>query len=72
MRRRCGKRNGLIGRVSFLNDDGIAACGFLGIFMIRKVLGSLQEVSRDSTKPTKMITEQENKFWKDCKNVILS
>ena len=55
----------------------MAACGFLGIFMIQKVLGSLSEVSRDSTKvsrdltkPTKMIAEQENNFWKNCKKVI--
>ena len=26
----------------------------------------LSEVSRDSTKPTKMIAEQENNYWKDC------
>ena len=47
-----------------LNDEGMAACGFLGIFMTWKVVGSLSEVSRDSTKPTKMIAEQENNFWK--------
>ena len=34
--------------------------------MTRKVLGSLSEVSRDRTKPTKTIAEQENNFWKDC------
>ena len=45
----------------------MAACGFLGILMTRKVLGSFSEVSLDSsTKPPKMITEQENNFWKDC------
>ena len=38
----------------------------LGMFITRKVLGKLAEVSRDSTKPTKMIAEQENNFWKDC------
>ena len=50
-----------------LNDDGMAACGFLGIFMIdMEVLDTLSENSRDSTtEPTKMIAEQENKFWKD-------
>ena len=49
-----------------LNDDGMAAYGFLGIFMTRNMLGSLSEVSRDSTKPTKMIKEQENNIWKHC------
>ena len=43
-------------------DDGIVACGILGIFMTRKVLGSLSKVSCGSTKPTKMIAEQENNF----------
>ena len=49
-----------------LNDDGMAACNFLGIFITRKVLGSLSEVSRDSTTLTKTIAEQENDFWKEC------
>ena len=35
--------------------------------MTGKVLGSLSEVSRDSTKPIKMIAVQGNDFWKDCK-----
>ena len=35
--------------------------------MTRKVLVSLSDVSGDSTEPTKMIAEQENYFWKDCK-----
>ena len=43
----------------------LAACG-LEIFMTRKVLGSLSEVSHDSAKPMKMIAKQENNFWKDC------
>ena len=51
--------------IAVLYDDGMAACGFLGISMTRKVLGSLSEVSRDATKPTKMIAELENNFWKD-------
>ena len=51
---------------SILNDDGIDACGLLGLFMTRKVAGSLSEVSRDPTKPVKMIAEQENSFWIDC------
>ena len=38
--------------------------------MTRKVAGSLSEVSRDSTKPTKMIAEQENNFGKTEKNFI--
>ena len=29
---------------SMLNDDSMAALGFLGIFMTRKVLGSLSEI----------------------------
>ena len=49
-----------------LNNDGMAACGFLGIFMTRKVQGLFLEVSSDSTKPKKMITEQENNFQKYC------
>ena len=28
-------------------------------------MGSLSEISRDSTKPTKMIAWQENNFWED-------
>ena len=44
-----------------LNDDDMAACG-----LTRKVLCSLSGVSRDSTKQTKMIAQQENNFWKDC------
>ena len=35
--------------------------------MTPEVLSSLSDVSSDSTKPTKMIAKQENKFWKDCK-----
>ena len=50
---------------SMLNDDGMAACG-LGIFMTRKVLDSLSDVLRDSTKSTQKIAEQKNNFWKDC------
>ena len=61
-----GRQNGIIDRTSVLNDDSMAVCGFLGIFMARKVLGSLSEASFDSTRPTKMIAEQENDFWKDC------
>ena len=60
-RRRCGRRNGLIARSSVLNDDGVAACGVLRIFMARKAVFSLSAVSRDSAKPTKVIAEQENK-----------
>ena len=41
-----------------LNDDGIAGCGFLEIFMTRKVLVLLSGVSRDSTKPTKVIASR--------------
>ena len=45
-----------------LNDDGMAACGFLGIFMTPKVPGSLSEVSHDSIKPSKIIAEEESNF----------
>ena len=37
-------RNGVIGRTPMLNNDSMAASGFLGTFMTRKVLGSLLEV----------------------------
>ena len=40
--------------------------------MTRKVLGSHSEVSRDSTKPTKMIAEQENNVWRDCEKLYFS
>ena len=43
--------------------------GFLGMFMTRRVPGSLSEFSRDSTKPTKMIAGQENNFCKDCEKL---
>ena len=42
-----------------------------GIFMTRKVLGSLSEVLRGSTKPTKMIAEEEDNFWKDLGTLFL-
>ena len=45
-----------------LNDDVMDAYGFLGIFMTSKVLGSLSEVSRDSTNPMKTIAEEQNNF----------
>ena len=48
----------------------MAECGFLGIFMTRKVLGSFSEVSHDSNEPTKMIAEQEHYFWKDCEKAL--
>ena len=48
----------------------MVACGIPGIFMKREVLGSLLKVSRDSTKPTKIVAEQENNFAKNVKNVI--
>ena len=41
----------------------MAACGLLGIFMTREVPGLLSEVSRDPTKPMKMMAEQENNSW---------
>ena len=54
-----------------LNDDGTASCGFLGTFVTPKVLGSLSEVSLGSTKPTKMIVEQEIIFEKTAKTLFL-
>ena len=44
----------LICITSMLND----ACGFLGIFMTRKMLGSLSEVLRVSTKPMEKMIEE--------------
>ena len=64
------RQNGLTGRTSMLNDDGMAVCGFLAIFMTRKNLGLLSEVSRGSIKTKKMIVEQETNFEKTVKNVI--
>ena len=43
--------NRLVCLTSIVNDDAMAACGLLGIFMTQKVPGSLSEVSRNSTKP---------------------
>ena len=40
----------------------VPGCGSSGIFMTRKVLGSLSEISRYSAKPMKMNAEQENDF----------
>ena len=40
--------------------------------MIQKMLGSLSEVLRGSNKPTKIITEQKNNFWKDCEERYFS
>ena len=53
-----------------LNDDGMAACGFLRISITQKVQGSLWEVSRHSIKPTKKIAEQDNGFPKDWKTLL--
>ena len=39
--------------------------------MTGKVLGSLSEISRDSTKPTEIVAEQENNFCKDCEKRFL-
>ena len=50
-----------------LNDDGMAACDFLGVLMTGEVPGS-----RDSTKPMKMIAEQGNNVWKDCEKCYFS
>ena len=37
-RRKRGRRKGLIGHTSMLNDDGMVACSFIGIFMTLKLL----------------------------------
>ena len=55
-----------------LNDDGIAARGLLGIFMTQKVLDSLRDVSRDSTKPMKIKQSRNITFGQTAKNVIRS
>ena len=52
----------LIGHTSMLNDNGMAAYAFLGIFMPRKVLGLLSKVSCDLTKPTKVIQNRKMIF----------
>ena len=57
-----------IDRTSILNNDGMVACGFLGIKCARFTCRS----SRDSVKPTKRIAVRENKFWKDCKKRYFS
>ena len=51
-----------IDHTSILNNDGMVACGSLGIKCARFTYRS----SRDSVKPTKRIAVRENKFWKDC------
>ena len=53
---------------SILNNDGMVACGFLGIKCARFTYRS----SRDSVKPTKRIAVTENKFWKDCEKRYFS
>ena len=55
-------------RTSILNNDGMVACGFLGIKCARFTYRS----SRDSVKPTKRIAVRENKFWKDCEKRYFS
>ena len=62
----------LSGRTSFLNDDGMAVCGILVIFITQKLIGSFLEVSHDSSKPTKVIIEQESKFGNYFKKRLLS
>ena len=70
-RHKRGRQNGPFCLTSNLNHDGLAANGFSGIFMPRRLLASLSEVSFNSTKPTKMIAELENSFWEDCKTLLL-
>ena len=53
---------------AILNNDGMVACGILGIKCVRFTYRS----SRDSVKPTKRIAVRENKFWKDCEKRYFS
>ena len=55
-------------RTSILNNDGMVACGFLGIKCARFTYRS----SCDSVKPMKRIAVRENKFWKDCEQRYFS
>ena len=55
-----------IDRTSILNNDGMVACGFLGIKCARFTHRS----SRDSVKPTKRIAGRKINFGKTVKNVI--
>ena len=55
-------------RTSILNNDGLVACGFLGIKCARFTYRS----SRDSVKLTKRIAVRENKFWKGCEKRYFS
>ena len=57
-----------IDRTSILNNNGMVACGFLGIKCARFTYRS----SRDSVKPTKKIAVSGNKFWKDCEKRYFS
>ena len=52
-------------------DDGMASGGFLGIFMTRKVRGSLSKVSHHSTNLTKMIAETKIIYGKTAKTLFL-
>ena len=60
------RRNKLVCLTTILKNNVMAACGSLGIFMTRKVLGSLLKVSRDSTKSRKIKAEQKSNFWTNC------
>ena len=49
--------------VLLLDDDSMAVCGF---FLTRKAPRSLSQISRESTKSTKMMAEHENNVWNNC------
>ena len=67
-----GRRNGLICLTFILHDGSMAGCGFLGIiFTTQKVLGSLSEISRHSTKAREMIAWQEIIFGNTLKTLFL-
>ena len=57
-----------IDRTSFLNSDGMVACGSLGIICARFTYRS----SRYSVKPTKRLAVRDHKFWKDCEKRYFS
>ena len=57
-----------IDHTSILNNDGMVACGFLGIKRARFTYRN----SRDLVKLTKRIAVRENKFWKDCEKRYFS
>ena len=65
--RRCGRRSRLIGQTSVLyDDDCMAACGCLGIYDMKSAGFTFRSFMR-LIQANKMIAQQENDFWEDCK-----